>query len=277
MPASRFALAAVALAVAATACSGIEQPSAAPPAHDSPGPTVVAGASGSPGVGEPSGPPTPVPTIDPTLARKTIVSCGSGGLHFSAELLLQPGRAELGTDAPAAQLQTLVNGPDGAANGLPRVGWFRVDAPPSQVLFVAPSAEGWSQVVLRLDPAGWTPDEYGSCALRPVLPAGVGWAAWWVDPKAGAPAADGTTVRALLREEACASGKTPAGRVVGPAFLEDATRVIVTFGVRPRKGDQDCQGSPSFALQFTLPTPLGGRTLLDGGVFPPRDALSAPD
>jgi hypothetical protein len=271
--ARRLVCAAILLALGAGACAAPPEPIPNPSPAGTPfEPTPVPGGS-TPPVVEPSGPPTPAPTIDPTLARGTTVRCVPDGVQFPGELLLQPSRAELGGDGAAAQLRSVIAG-SAPENGLPATGWTRIDASPTQVLFVARSADGWSQVVLLLGPAGWTSDLEGSCHLRPVLPPGVGWAAWWVDPKAGAPAADGTTVHALLREEACASGKAPAGRVVGPAFLEDAARVIVTFGVRPRSGDQDCPGNPSFALQFSLPSPLGGRALLDGGVFPPRDALT---
>jgi hypothetical protein len=272
MSARRLVLAAVALAVATTACAAIEQPSASPTAAFSPASTILASASGSPVV-EASELTTPAPTIDPTLAHSTIVRCETDGIRFAGDLLLQPARAELGGDAAAAELRSVIAG-SAPENGLPLNGWTRIDASPTRVLFVARTATGWSQVALALGPTGWASDIEGQCALRPVLPPGIGPAAWWVDPQAAGLPADATTVHALLREEACASGKTPAGRVVGPAFLEDATRVIVTFGVRPRAGGQDCQGNPSFALRFTLPSPLGGRALLDGGVFPPRDALT---
>jgi len=268
--------AAILLALGAGACAAPPLPISSPSPTATPfEPTLVPGGS-VPSVLEPSAPATPTPTIDPTLARGTTVRCTPDGFPFPGELLLQPARAELGTDAAAAQLRSVIAG-SAPENGLPATGWTRIDASPTHVLFVARSADGWSQVALLLGPAGWTSDLEGSCHLRPVLPPGVGWAAWWVDPKAGAPAADGTTVDALLLEEACASGKTPAGRVVGPAFLEDAQRVIVTFGVKPRNGDQDCPSNPPFAFQFTLRSPLAGRALLDGGVFPPRDALTAPD
>lgn len=274
--ARRLVRAAILLALGAGACAAPPEPIADPSPASTPfAPTLVPGGSG-PITFEPSQPPTPTPTIDPTLAHGTTVRCDPDGIQFPGELLLQPARAELGSDAAAAQLRSVIAG-SAPESGLPATGWTRIDASPTHVLFVAPSAGGWSQVALLLGPAGWTSDTEGSCHLRPILPAGIGPASWWIDPQAAALAADATTVHGLLLEEACASGKSPIGRVVGPRVVEDADRVIVTFGVRPRPGGQDCQGNSPFALQFTLPSPLGGRALLDGGVFPPRDARTAPD
>ena len=104
----------------------------------------------------------------------------------------------------------------------------------------------------------------------------MGAATWWLDPMAAAPTAASTSIRGLVHEEACASGKSPEGRIEGPLFDLTETAVTVTFGVRPRPGDQDCQGNPPFAVTFTLPEPLAERTLLDGNKVPPRDASKPP-
>ena len=275
MSAGRLVVAGALLAVAVAACVAPPVPSEAPSAAvPSPAPSIVAGGSESPIVVEPSEPSEPTPTIDPSLAGETIVRCDADGIRFQSELLLQPAHAELAGDAVAAELQSVIAG-SAPENGLPLHGWTRIDASPTRVLFVARTATGWSQVALVLGPTGWTSDVEGQCALRPVLQAGIGSAAWWIDPQAAALRTDSTTVHALLREESCASGRTPEGRIVGPFVAEDPTRVIVTFGVRPRPGSQDCPGNPTFAFRFRLPSPLAGRTLLDGGVFPPRDARTA--
>jgi hypothetical protein len=51
-------------------------------------------------------------------------------------------------------------------------------------------------------------------------------------------------------------------------FLDEG-RVIVTIGVRPRGGGQDCQGHGPARYTVELPESLGDRDLLDGGVYPP--------
>jgi hypothetical protein len=104
----------------------------------------------------------------------------------------------------------------------------------------------------------------------------VGPADWWVDPKAAAPRATSTSIHALIRERACASGKSPDGRVDPPAIdLEDAA-VTITFEVRLLPGAQDCEGNAPFPVTIKLTEPLGSRALLDGSSTPPRDATKPP-
>jgi hypothetical protein len=103
----------------------------------------------------------------------------------------------------------------------------------------------------------------------------VGPATWWVDPQA-APLPTTTTIRALVRETACASGRSPEGRVEPPRIDVGAEAITVTFDIRKLPGGQDCQGNAPFPVTITLPEPLGNRTLLDGGVKPPRDAMTLP-
>jgi hypothetical protein len=64
----------------------------------------------------------------------------------------------------------------------------------------------------------------------------MGAAAWWLDPKAEAPTAASTSIRGLVLEEACASGKSSEGRIEGPLFDLTETTVTVTFGVHVRPG-----------------------------------------
>ncbi len=107
--------------------------------------------------------------------------------------------------------------------------------------------------------------------------AAVGPASWWLDPNAPEPTAASTTIRALVLEESCASGRTPEGRVDPPAIEIDDTTVTVTFVIRQQPGDgQDCQGNAPFPVGFPLPEPLGARTLLDGNEDPPRKAGEPP-
>jgi len=104
----------------------------------------------------------------------------------------------------------------------------------------------------------------------------LGAASWWLDPEATAVSPDTVSIHALVLEEACASGKTPEGRIEGPLVNLSEIAVTVTIGVRPLPGTQDCQGNAPFPFAFKLPEPLAGRTLLDGGEVPPRDASKPP-
>jgi hypothetical protein len=104
----------------------------------------------------------------------------------------------------------------------------------------------------------------------------LGAASWWLDPNALAPTPESVVIEGLILEEACASGKSPQGRVEDPLIDLSETAVTVTFGIRPLAGDQDCQGNEPFPVSFRLPEPLADRTLLDGAEVPARDASKPP-
>jgi hypothetical protein len=261
----------------ATVLAGCISPAPSPtPPSPSASPPIASPVRSSPSAGllasaVPSAPPSVQASIDPALAQGRLVQCGAGAPAFPAELLLRPGSAETGIDEPASLLRDTVLMPI-EENDFPRTGWTRIDVPPRTVLFVAPSANGWKVVGVELGATGWTVDQYGSCGLRPTLPKGVNAASWWVDPAAAPLAAGATRVMALIHEQACASGRPPIGRVLDPEIVDQPDRVIVTFSVRDQPGGQDCQGNPTLAVAFELPTPIGNRPLFDGGEFPPRDA-----
>lgn len=103
--------------------------------------------------------------------------------------------------------------------------------------------------------------------------AAVGPASWWLDPAAPAPKSTARSVRALVLEESCASGKSPEGRIDPPLIELDDASITVTFEIHKQPGEgQDCQANAPFPVELTLPEPLGARTLLDGNETPPRDA-----
>ena len=149
---------------------------------------------------------------------------------------------------------------------------------------VATSADGWF--------SAWWPGQPRVTAIRAVDAGGavvatipppadevdgrLGSASWWLDPTAANPTEDTVTIHALVLEEACASGKTPAGRIEPPMMDFSETAVTVTIGIRRVPGNQDCQGNEPFPLTFELDEPLAGRTLFDGGEVPPRDASKPP-
>jgi hypothetical protein len=105
----------------------------------------------------------------------------------------------------------------------------------------------------------------------------LGPASWWVDPEALPLARSAREIPVFILEEACASGRSPKGRVLPPEIEYTPTSVLVRFAVTKRIGDQDCQGNPPFALTLSLAEPLGNRTLLDAGDTPPRDATKPPE
>jgi hypothetical protein len=85
-----------------------------------------------------------------------------------------------------------------------------------------------------------------------------------------------TTVHALVREIACASGHDARGRVAAPILRRRQDAIVVVIPVRRRSGGQDCPGNPNTPFTFEPPEPLAGRALLDGGAIPPRPAERPP-
>lgn len=110
-------------------------------------------------------------------------------------------------------------------------------------------------------PASFAPDE--------------GQADWWIDP-AGLPLGSTTrTIHGFLQEQACASGTSPEGRILGPWIEYRADAIVITYRVRVIGGR--CPSNPSYPVTIQLAEDLGSRSLLDGGVDPPRDAQVDPN
>ena len=100
-----------------------------------------------------------------------------------------------------------------------------------------------------------------------------GPARWWVDPVAIPLADDARSIPASIRERACASGRSPEGRVNEPTIEYGIDAITVSFTVQGL-GMAQCPGNPSHAFVIELDEPVGSRALLDGSVEPNRDALS---
>jgi hypothetical protein len=237
-----------------------------------PGPSPSAPGSVAPGSVAPSIEPSAEPSvalpIDPGVAGLT---CGDG-LVFHPSLLAEPGHAETDPDAAADALRVEI---DGSASELmlPRSGWVRVAQLADRVQFVAPDGggDGWFVAGFLVRDGRWTLDLMGECQPEVVLPAGVSRAEWRLDPAFPPPAADDRQIHVLINELACASGQSPQGRVLPPIVASGPTAVTIAILVTNRPGGQDCLGNPDFPVVVDLPEPLGGRQLLDGAVFPPRD------
>lgn len=97
-----------------------------------------------------------------------------------------------------------------------------------------------------------------------------GPATWALDPDARI-TPQTTEFEAWVTEVACASGRSSADRVGGPDLQISADVVIVTFGVVPLPGAQECPANPPTLVTVHLPEPLGDRRLLDGGREPPAE------
>ena len=161
---------------------------------------------------------------------------------------------------------------------LPPSGWLRVAESASTVLFVAPgdARTPWLQVEFRIDPVqGVRKATVGQCHMRPLAAPGTTLADWWLDPSVEAPRPGDTSILALIEEAACASGGAPGAHpAAGGRLRERPDRRYVRDPALP--GTQSCIGNRPFSVVINLTQPIGGRLLLDGSVFPPRDARMAP-
>lgn len=234
---------------------------------------VFAGVLVLAGCGTAEGPsPSVEPSVEAPLDPRVLgLTCGDD-LAFHPSLLGVAGQAESDGDAAADALRSEING-SAPEMGLPRTGWVRVAQLADRVQFVAPdrAGDGWFVVGLTMRDGRWTLGLMGECQPEVVLPAGVGRAEWRLDPGFPRPAGGDRQIHVLINEQACASGQSPEGRVLPPIVAPSETAMTIVILVTPRPGGQDCPGNPDFAMTVELPEPLGGRPLLDGAVFPPRD------
>jgi hypothetical protein len=120
----------------------------------------------------------------------------------------------------------------------------------------------------------------GACGRPTPAPAtfgpGVGLADFWVNPASLPLAADAKSISGFIREQACASGQSPEGRIQGPRIEYGTSSITVTFGVTKVGPAAECPSNPKYSITIFLAEPLGNRNLLDGGSDPPRDATVEP-
>jgi hypothetical protein len=258
---SRLALVTVSL-VAFVACNPTPSPEPSAPSAAVPSGTAAAATS------------APGPTAEP--GPSILLTCG-GEERFQSAALAGVGLAEFENDAAAAVLKSILAEPVDP-DIFPDHGWHRVAAGPGGVLFVAPGqGVPWVRVAAMPAANGWTADLYGECQAQPAMPGGIGLADFWLDPAAGRPGPDATTVSGFIRERSCAGGQPPEGRIQAPVVVVDERSVVITVSVRQQPGGQDCPANPDSApITIELGQPLGGRVVLDGSVFPPRDASVPP-
>lgn len=228
---------------------------------------LLLAACGSTNVPSPSASPSVEPTVAPPLDPGVLgLTCGDG-LVFHPSLLEVLGRAEAEPDAAAEALRLHL----AASPNMPRSKWIRVAQRADKAQFVARDidGDGWVVIGVALFQGRWGADFIAECHPEVALPAGVGRADWRLDPAFPRPGVGDRTVRILIHERTCASGQSPEGRVLAPIVASSHTAITIAILVTQLGGD--CQGTPEFPLTVDLPEPLGGRTLLDGAVYPPRD------
>lgn len=274
---SRIVLAATAMCFGVAACLGGSQPS----------PSVTAQLPLRPGARADAEPPMPTLTpnlshpapLDVTWFAARAISCGDD-FFFAPAVLGQPASDEMATDPAAAALREYLVASSGLEETAtrPATGWHRIVLTAVQVQFVAVGTDRKGLWVIGLEArdGAWETILDGACHGQVKRPAGFGPAGWWLDPAFPPPGKQDLVLHVLINEESCASGKSPEGRVGPPEIAYFQQAIVVTLSVRPRSGGQDCPSNPDFAMKIRLNEPVGDRRILDGGLFPPRDAQLPP-
>jgi hypothetical protein len=240
--------------------SGSARPSTARPAAVSPSASPSAGASEA----------SPTASVEPSApAPVQQLACGTTGPGWPVTALDRPASAETGTSAAARALNKFVTGPDGAS--LPDTGWRELYRSKELALYAQADPSGQPGALLvvtaRATNGIWAGagSELG-CRPRTWLGNTLGLAADW--KLSAKPSKTSTTLTTLVTERSCASGHTARGRIPKPRITYEATRIVITVGVKPRAGSQDCQANPTTPLTITLSEALGDRRIFDGGPYP---------
>jgi hypothetical protein len=177
----------------------------------------------------PAAGPEVVPPIDPNSVTRPALTCGDPDQIFAPEALQGPGLGELGPDAAADVLRTVV-----AQEGFPRSGWHRVINESQGVTFVArgDAETPWWVVTVEETGGRLQANSYGRCKLTIAAPDAVSLARWWLDLAGARTTPESTTIAILLREQACASGRPPTGRVLPPTVVMTADAIEIVIGVQ---------------------------------------------
>jgi hypothetical protein len=227
----------------------------------------------------PVGPPmlnTPWPTEPEVLVAVRAettdqqLTCGSSERSFPASGLDAPTGAERaqGQVYDALRLALTTFGQEFVGRG--DLTWRLAGMGETWATFLAETEWGLVAMDVRLDDGRWVPAGGGDCRLRVVLSPEYGPAEWELDGAPPGPAA--TELRILVHELACSSARPTSGRMSAPVAQYSADALVITIGVAPVPGMNTCPGAPGTPVLVRLPEPIGNRTLLDGGRYPPAPA-----
>jgi hypothetical protein len=239
-------------------------------------PSTSARASGAPSTGAslapsavPSDSAAPSESADATPAAPAqLLTCAPQGPGWSVAKLDGAADAEAGTTAAAKALLDYVTGVDGT--DLPDTGWHELYRSKEVALYGQSDPSGEPDVLLvatvRATNGVWSGEDSGQCRPQTWLGNSLGIAATW--RLSAKTTKTSKSLKVLVTEKACASGESAKGRIAKPRISYEDDRVVVTIGVTPLDGEQDCKSNPATPLTVTLSEALGDRQLFDGGPYP---------
>lgn len=220
----------------------------------------------------PSSSPSPLPSA--TLADIHGVTCDRGaGIRFAAVQLAEVGAAHLDPDPAGEALRSFLASPQGAGSG--SVSWTRVVEDAERVQFLGRQTNGAFVYVLFVKQGGrWTLDKDGGCSLAIALPPGSAPVSWLLDPHAPADAGS-QELQLLLRGYPCDPAGPPLEHVDPAVVSVTESSVIVAVIGHDGRAERYCVGPTP--IRVPLPVPLGTRSVLDGGQFPPTGPIGTYD
>jgi len=234
--------------------------------------TILALSIVATGCGSPAPATSPAsPSLSPVMAEH--YTCDM--VAFQPGILLQPGAAERDSDQTAETFRQFVSSPlnDGF---LPTTGWRRLGRAGDFTEFANvvgdPGTDGYVSITFEFDGVRWTAFRWGTCQPRRVVQANLESLAWWLPRVAPDPTARSIAVNVIV--DGCNAG--PVEDAIEPPLIdigEDRVTVILTG---QRGGIQGCPAGGPTSWTIDLPDAIGTRALLDGSIFPARDATAEP-
>lgn len=204
---------------------------------------------------------TTAPAEDPVT-----LTCGEG-LPFESPALAGPTGAETAEGEANDLLRAELAKPHSGGDPLPTSGWRTLAANEQGTLFGAGDAPDLSIVQIWADDNGLDVGPTGGCRLRPYRE-GSSVGRWELANPDAAPS--GTDVELAVSEINCSSEPLSQDRLQPPEVVETTDAVTVTVWITDPEGDvQTCAAGPPVMVTVHLDGPLGGRSLLDDGQYPP--------
>jgi hypothetical protein len=174
-----------------------------------------------------------------------------------------------GTDPAAAPIQ-----PMATRLGLNATSWWLVFRTDTTAEFIGRTPTGTFEYFLseRKPGGAWGFKGLGDCQME-YLERGSSTLTWWVDP--AMPLTANSREIHVIAVDPCQSISLD-GRLQTPVVRYGTDSILVVLTATQGPNSDVCGTGPSITLIVPLDEKIGGRTVLDGGSWPSRDASVKP-
>lgn len=201
---------------------------------------------------------------DARTDQRPQVWCAPESFPYAA--LRNPTGAERSSGEPAEALRDHLASPE--ARLLPDRNWRVLERGRSYVLFGHGRAPEFRSVrVIREADGSWRYQRTGGCRELLRFRHGVIASHWRLRPGTRLQAGK-RTIRILVKERYCASGRSAKGRIERPLIVYGSRSIRIATFVRPLPGGGNCQENPETRFLIRLREPLGERRLLNATTVP---------